>query len=230
MFVAYTGYGRIATLGEEVKEPARTIPRAIITTLFVTMALYMAVTVTAVSILGADGLAAATRASAAPLEAAAKEATGPVFQVIVALGALTAMAGVLLNLLLGLSRILLAMARQGDMPRWFAHVGGDSSPRRAVWGVGAFIAGLTLLGSVKTTWTFSAFTVLVYYAITNLTALRLPKEVRRYPPVVPALGLASCLSLAFWVEPQVWAAGLLLIAMGLAWHWGVGKNRRKTAG
>jgi APA family basic amino acid/polyamine antiporter len=92
------------------------------------------------------------------------------------------------------------------------------SPRRAVIVVGVAIAGLVAIGSVKTTWSFSAFTVLVYYAITNVAALRLPAEQRRFPRVVPALGLLCCLGLAFWVEPRIWAIGLGLIAVGLIWQ------------
>ena len=93
-----------------------------------------------------------------------------------------------------------------------------ASPRRAVIVVGFLIALLVFSGSVKTTWSFSAFTVLVYYALTNLAALRLPLEHRRYPRWVPIIGLATCLGLAFWVEPLVWMAGLGLIGAGLLWH------------
>ena len=84
--------------------------------------------------------------------------------------------------------------------------------------MGVVIAALVLIGDIKTTWSFSAFTVLVYYALTNLSALRLPAEARRYPRWIPALGLISCLLLAFWVEPRIWMAGLGLLALGLIWH------------
>jgi basic amino acid/polyamine antiporter, APA family len=108
------------------------------------------------------------------------------------------------------------MSRRGDMPRAFSRLEGEeSSPRRAVYAMGALVALLTLIGSVETTWSFSAFTVLVYYAITNLAALRLPRASWRHPRVVPVLGLASCVSLAFWVEPLVWMSGLALILVGL---------------
>jgi APA family basic amino acid/polyamine antiporter len=93
-----------------------------------------------------------------------------------------------------------------------------SSPAAAVVVIGAIVAALTLLGDVRVTWSFSAFTVLVYYAITNLAALRLPAEQRRYPRLVPVAGLLGCLSLAFFVEPAVWAAGLGVLAAGLLWH------------
>ena len=219
MFVAYTGYGRIATLGEEVREPRRTIPRAIITTLVVTMLLYLAVVTVGVGAAGAEGLAEATRASAAPLEVVSRDLDLPAVAAVVAVGAVTAMVGVLVNLLLGLSRVLLAMARRGDMPRTFDRVDEPaSSPVRAVVAVGVVIALLALTGSVETTWSFSAFTVLVYYALTNAAALRLDPKHRLFPRWVSWLGLASCLGLAFWVEPVYWAAGLAMIAVGLAWH------------
>jgi APA family basic amino acid/polyamine antiporter len=225
MFVAYTGYGRIATLGEEVRDPRRTIPRAIIATLFVTMLLYVAVVSVGVGAVGADGLAEATRASAAPLEVVARDLGLPAVAAIVAVGAVTAMVGVLLNLLLGLSRVLLAMARRGDMPRTFGRIDeASSSPVRAVVAVGVVIALLALTGSVTTTWTFSAFTVLVYYALTNAAALRLAPEHRLFPRWVSWLGFASCLGLAFWVEPVYWAAGLGLIVLGLGWH-GLARSR-----
>jgi APA family basic amino acid/polyamine antiporter len=215
VFVAYTGYGRIATLGEEVRDPAKTIPRAIIVTLLVSMALYLAVALAAVGSVGAAPFAAAARDTAAPLEAVARGLSLPGVAAFVALGAVSAMLGVLLNLLLGLSRVLLAMARRGDMPAPLAHVAaGSQSPKRAVWAMGAFVSLLVLLGDVRTTWTFSAFSVLVYYGITNLAALRLPAEVRRYPRVVPAAGLLSCATLAAFVPWQVALVGVGLLSVG----------------
>jgi APA family basic amino acid/polyamine antiporter len=203
MFVAYTGYGRIATLGEEVRDPAHTIPRAILTTLGIAMLLYLTVTAVAIGAAGADTLAAATRAGAAPLETIAAGFGTPV-RYAVAVGAITAMLGVLLNLLLGISRVVLAMARRGDLPRGLAQVHGVS-PRRAVLVTGAAIAALALVGSVETTWSFSALFVLVYYGIANYCALRQPADQRRYPRTVPIVGLASCFGLAAWLVVS-WAS------------------------
>ncbi len=215
MFVAYTGYGRIATLGEEVREPARTIPRAIIATLVLSMLLYVSVSATAVAVVGSETFAASTREAAAPLEVVARAFRHTQVAWLVAVGAVTAMAGVLLNLLLGLSRVLLAMARRREMPAALDHVSEvTSSPTRAVWAIGAFIAALVLLGDIKTTWSFSAFTVLVYYGLTNLSALRLPVEARRFPRWVAWAGLISCFGLAIFVEWQVWLAGLGLLGLG----------------
>jgi basic amino acid/polyamine antiporter, APA family len=217
MFVAYTGYGRIATLGEEVKEPERTIPRAIITTMIVVALLYMAVAFAGIGTLGAHAFGLAAEETAAPLQAVADATAVPYLAQIMALAAVTAMIGVLLNLLLGLSRVLLAMARRGDAPAPFERVSTKrSSPVAAVWACGLIILALTLVGDVRLTWSFSAFTVLLYYALTNAAALRLPPEHRLYPRWIAASGLGACLALAFFVDPAVWITGLALIAAGLA--------------
>src|SRR5690606_27550033 len=132
-----------------------------------------------------------------------------------AVGAVTAMLGVLLNLVLGLSRVLLAMGRRGDAPRAFGRLdSAGTTPTAAVVAVGVMVALLVLVGDVRTTWSFSAFTVLVYYAVTNLAALALPAGARLFPRWVAALGLASCLGLAFF---ERWVAALgLASCLGLA--------------
>jgi len=220
MFVAYTGYGRIATLGEEVREPQRTIPRAIIVTLLVSMVLYVAVAFVSVGAVGADALALTAGKLAAPLEAAARTFGLPGVPALVAVGAITAMLGVVLNLILGLSRVLLAMGRRRDMPPVVARLNAQgTTPIVAVPVMGAVIAVLVLIGDVKTIWSFSAFTVLVYYALTNLAALQLQTSERRYPRWLAWVGLVACLFLAFWVETRIWVLGLLLVALGLLWHW-----------
>ena len=147
---------------------------------------------------------------------AAKTFDMPTAYWIVGIGAVTAMLGVALNLILGLSRMLLAMGRRRDMPGLFADVNTSGSPVPAIIAVGMGIAALALIGNVETTWSFSAFTVLIYYAITNLAALRLPEEQRLYPKWIPLVGLAACLFLAFWVPIEIWAIGLGLIGLGLA--------------
>lgn len=223
MFVAYTGYGRIATLGEEVRDPRRNIPRAIALTLLLSFLLYGAVTAVALASVGADGLAEATLRTAAPLERVAILLGIPAW--LVSLAAITAMVGVTLNLLLGLSRVVLAMARRRDLPAGLGAIDRAGSPRKAVFLCGALIAALVLVGSVRTTWSFSAFTVLIYYAITNVAALRLAPGERWLPRWVSVAGLVSCLGLAFWVEPSVWLVGLGLLAAGAAWH-GVARRLR----
>ncbi|QRN04618.1 amino acid permease [Legionella sp. MW5194] len=218
MFVAYTGYGRVATLGEEVKNPKTIIPRAIIATLTVSAILYTAVSLVAVGTVGAIHLAQWTHGSATPLERVARTMEIPGLGTLIALGACTSMLGVLLNLILGLSRVALAMGRQGDLPVVFARVSAAGVPRASVIGVGMLITGLVFVGNVETTWAFSALTVLIYYSITNLAALRLPKEERLYHPVFAVGGLLACLFLAFWIPLTIWITGLGLIIGGLIWH------------
>jgi APA family basic amino acid/polyamine antiporter len=228
MFVAYTGYGRIATLGEEVREPRTTIPRAIGVTLWLSAGLYLAVGAVALATIGAAALGEAAASHAAPLEAAARRfSTVPHVHVLVSVGAMTAMLGVLLNLILGLSRILLAMGRRGDMPAIFSRLNASrTTPYAAVIVVGIVIAALAMIGNVKTTWSFSAFTVLIYYAITNLAALYLPGEQRLYGKWLAWAGLCACLGLAFWVDWHVWAMGMGILGVGLMWH--VVMRRRVT--
>ncbi len=218
MFVAYTGYGRIATLGEEVREPRTTIPRAIIAALVAVMCVYALVAVVGVGAVG-TGLLSDVEERAAPLEVAARGFGVAFAPPVLAIGAITAMVGVLLNLLLGLSRVLLAMGRRRDMPARFGRLdAAGRTPRAAVLAVALLIAALTLSGDVRITWSFSAFTVLVYYAITNLAALALPREARDFPRVLAQAGLLSCLTLAFFVEREIWLVGLGLILVGLVWH------------
>lgn len=219
MFVAYTGYGRIATLGEEVANPGRTIPKAIILSMVLIVLLYLAVSLTAIHIMGAGAFGGTVGEEAAPLMIAAQALSVPFLGSLITIAAITAMLGVLLNLLLGLSRVLLGMARRRDVPHGLAEIHPENqSPVRAVWVTGAIIGVLVLSGSVVFTWSFSAFTVLIYYTITNLSALMLPNELRLYPRFIPVAGLFGCLFLAFWIDPAIWAAGILLLIAGLLWH------------
>jgi APA family basic amino acid/polyamine antiporter len=216
MFVAYTGYGRIATLGEEIRNPRFSIPASIAITLVVSMILYIAVGTITVLTVGSQVSELDASQKAAPLEFAARRFEQPGVAVAVAIGAMTAMLGVSLNLILGLSRVALAMGRRGDLPALVARIDrSGQTPYVAVIAVGAVIAGLASIGNVKTTWSFSAFAVLIYYAITNLAAMRLDRELRLYSRFVPWTGLISCLFLAFWVEPTIWIVGGGLIAVGL---------------
>ncbi|WP_373527242.1 APC family permease [Nostoc sp.] len=220
MFVAYTGYGRIATMGEEARSPRETIPKAMIVCLLLTMLLYMTVAIVSIGAVGADVLGSTTgQTKAAPLEVVVRSVAGSGGALVLAIGAVTAMLGVLLNLILGLSRVLLAMGRRSDAPNFLARLNQQqTTPYWAVVFVGIAIALLVLLGNVKTTWSFSAFSVLIYYAITNFAALRLTPTERLYPVWVGWLGLISCLFLAFWVESSIWQVGLGLIVAGLIWH------------
>ncbi|MFL2921621.1 MAG: APC family permease [Limisphaerales bacterium] len=211
MFVAFTGYGRIATLGEEVTEPRRTIPRAIIATLVTTTVIYIVVTWVALANAGNQF---------SSLALIAQTFSGPSLVKVLTAGAIIAMASVLLNLVLGLSRVVLAMGRRCDLPKTTARITDSTKvPAVATIVVGCLITGLVYVGDMKLTWSFSAFTVLVYYALTNLCAIRLKIEERLYPIWVSYIGLFACLCLAVFVEWRIILAGLSLIALGLALRW-----------
>ncbi len=220
MFVAYTGYGRIATLAEEVRSPVRTIPRAVAVTMTVTVMTYAAVALAALFAVGPDALAKLTADGAAPLEAALRGVDAPVWTVwLVAVGAVTAMVGVVLNLLFGLSRVALAMGRRGHLPGVFARVDPTgTTPAPAVLLVTAIVLGLVLVGSIRHAWSLSAVTVLVYYGLTNAAALRLPPDDRRYPRAFAWVGLAGCLGLSVMVEWEYVALGAGLVALALIAH------------
>ena len=211
MFVAFTGYGRIATLGEEVTEPRRTIPRAITATLVTTTVIYIVVTWVALANAGNQF---------SSLAIIAQTFSGPSLVKVLTAGAIIAMASVLLNLVLGLSRVVLAMGRRCDLPKTTARITDSTKvPAVATIVVGCLITGLVYVGDMKLTWSFSAFTVLVYYALTNLCAIRLKIEERLYPSWVSYIGLFACLCLAVFVEWRIILAGLSLIALGLALRW-----------
>ena len=214
MFVAFTGYGRIATMGEEVHAPATTIPRAIIITLLISLVVYTIVAACMASLLPAKTSLALTVA-VTPLESAARVLQMPWLSLLVSIGAVTAMLGVLLNLVLGLSRVVLAMARRGDLPRPLSWITPTGNPNRAVLVVSLSILLLVLIGSIKILWSFSAFTVLIYYAITNIAALRLASAQRRYPRWISFFGLLGCLALIAFIPPLIVLFGAGLIATGL---------------
>jgi len=219
MFVAYTGYGRIATLGEEVANPRETIPKAIISAMVLIVLIYLAVSLTALQVLGADAFGETVDGEAAPLMVVAESLSLPFIGPVITITAITAMLGVLLNLLLGLSRVMLGMARRRDLPHNLATINRkNQSPSAAVWATGGIIGLLVLSGDVVFTWSFSAFTVLIYYSITNLSALVMPEELRLYPRIIPVSGLFGCLFLAFWIKPAIWLPGLALILIGIVWH------------
>lgn len=208
LFFAFAGYARIATLGEEVRNPARTIPRAIPLALGITVAVYAAVASALGHTLGIAGLASSTAPLADAVEAAGHRGLIPV----VALGAVVAALGSLLALVLGVSRTVFAMARDGHLPRALDAV--HAVPHRAELVVGAVVCALVLAGDVRASIGFSSVCVLDYYAIANTSAWTLrPGPAGR---VVPAVGLMGCAVLALDLPASSVAAGAATLAAGTA--------------
>lgn len=227
LFVAFTGYGRIATLGEEVKAPSRTIPRAILVSLLLTSLLYSGVAAALLERLpslsgGAPG------ALTAPLVEVAASLPLPWLAPVVQVAAGTALIGVLLNLLLGLSRVVLAMARRRDLPERLARLDerGDS-PRRAVLATGGLIAAFICTGRVELTWSFSAWCILLYYGLTHLAALALPRSQLRMPRALPLLGLLCTVVLGLSLEVTVLAPGGAAVGVLLATGLWLERRRRQ---
>ncbi|MEU7999168.1 APC family permease [Micromonospora sp. NPDC049060] len=217
LFFAFAGYARIATLGEEVRDPARTIPRAVPLALGVVLAVYLVLAVVTVGVLGADRLAG----SAAPLADVVTAAGLPGLAWLVRAGATVAVTGVLLSLLAGVGRTALAMARRRDLPGALAAVHPvHRVPHRAELAVAAVVVVIVLLGDVRGAIGFSSCTVLVYYAITNAAALTLGRDPGRRLPVraLAVLGLAGCLLLALNLPPASVLSGGAVLAVGALWY------------
>ncbi len=208
LFFAFAGYARIATLGEEVKEPAVTIPKAIPRALAAVLLLYAIVGVTALATVDTDALAATD----APLRLVGDSGLSGVIRV----GAGIAALGVLLNLIPGVSRTTLAMARNRELPGWFAHVDGARSlPLRAELTVASVVIVLVLVLELRSAIAVSGVAILTYYAITNASALTLTPEQRRWPRAIAVVGLVGCVVLIFSLPVSALIGGGITLAIGV---------------
>ncbi|MEQ7009701.1 APC family permease [Actinopolymorpha sp. B17G11] len=213
LFFAFAGYARIATLGEEVRDPERTIPRAIPLALGITLVVYAAVAVGVLSVLGSRGLGEAV----APLADAVRAAGLPELAPVVRVGAGVAALGSLLALLLGVSRTTLAMARDRHLPPALAAVHPRFRvPHRAELVVGAVVAVLAATVDVRAAIGFSSFGVLVYYAIANASAWTLGPDEGRPPRPIPVLGAIGCVVLAFALPLSSVITGAAVLVVGVA--------------
>ena len=213
LFFAFAGYARIATMGEEVRDPARTIPRAVTIALVVAGSIYLLV---AVALLMAWP-AALIAGSPDPL-AAAVDAAGHAFAVpVVRVGAALASLGALLALIAGIGRTSLAMARERDLPSWLAAVHPRYRvPHHAELAVAAVVGVLVLTTDLRGVIGFSSFGVLLYYAIANASAYTQPREQRRWPRAVNVFGLVGCAVLAVTLPVTSVLAGAAVVLLGLA--------------
>lgn len=212
LFFAFAGYARIATLGEEVRDPQRTIPRAIPLALGGVLVIYAAVAVTVLAVLVPDVIAA----TGAPLRILVEAAGRPGWGSLVGVGAGIAALGVLLNLIPGVSRTLLAMGRRGEVPRALAHVDGKRQlPLRAELLVAAAAIVLVVVLNLRSAIGVSGVAVLTYYALANASALTLTNEERRWTPLLAAIGLVGCLALIAALPWRVVLSGIATLAIGV---------------
>jgi basic amino acid/polyamine antiporter, APA family len=213
LFFAFAGYARIATMGEEVRDPAHAIPRAIIVAFGIAVVVYLIVGVSALLAAGPERLAR----SAAPLAEALRAAGAAPLLPVVAVGATLAGLGALLALIAGIGRTTLAMARHRDLPGWLAAVHPRHRvPHRAEVALAAVVCTLAATVDLRGVIGFSSFGVLIYYAIANASAYTQPAAQRRWPRVLNVCGVAGCLLLVATLPWPSVVVGLAVFAIGLA--------------
>ncbi|WIE75665.1 APC family permease [Curtobacterium sp. MCSS17_007] len=214
LFFAFAGYARVATMGEEVIDPARTIPRAITTALTIALVVYALVATSALHALGSAGLAALS----APLSGVAGLAGGP-WTVVIRIGAAAAALGALLAMIAGIGRTSLAMARNRDIPGWFAAVHPRFSvPYRAEITLGVIVCVLVAVTDLRGAIGFSSFGVLLYYFIANASAWTQDRAHRRYPRFLAIAGAIGCVVLVAALPVPSIIAGVIVLAVGLLYR------------
>jgi len=212
MFFAFAGYARIATLGEEVRDPAVTIRRAIPLALAIALVVYLAVASALLVGLGAERLAG----DPTPLVTLVSGLSTPGLGVLVRLGAAVATVSVLLSVLVGISRTSLAMARRRELPRPLSVVGSRGTPWRADLLAAAVALAVAVFAGPVAAIALSACSVLVYYAVINASALRLRPAERRWPRWTAWLGLVMCLALAVLLPLRAVLITAGVLAVGFA--------------
>jgi APA family basic amino acid/polyamine antiporter len=215
LFFAFAGYARIATMGEEVRSPERTIPRAIVISLSITLVVYGTIAVAALATLGPERLAA----SVAPLAEVAGSGGWAWTEPIVRVGAAAAALGALLALIAGIGRTSLAMARNDDLPRWLSAVHPRFQvPQRAEFTLAAVVCVLILVTDLRSAIGFSSFGVLLYYLIANIAAAKQGPGHRRYPRVLQIIGAIGCVVLVTTLPWQSIVGGIVVLAIGIAYR------------
>jgi APA family basic amino acid/polyamine antiporter len=226
LFFAYTGYARLATLGEEVHDPKKTIPYAIILALGLSAILYAGVAIVAVGTIGAGAMSR----TSSPIKAAAATLTMPGVGIAVSIAATTAMLGVLLSQILGISRMFFAMGRRGDLPSFFNHIHPvNKIPDRSIFITGFSLLLVALFGTLQLIVAAATFTILLYYSITNLAAFKMKSTDKLFHDWIPIAGLISCLVLAFSLSLQTIITGIILLAGGFIVRWIVNLTFRKNS-
>jgi APA family basic amino acid/polyamine antiporter len=222
IFFAYAGFARITLLAEEVKDPSRTIPRSILLALGISTVIYLLTSFVAVGLVGYVNLSA----SSSPL-AEAIGVTGSHLAVsLISVGAMMATASVLLTTILGVSRVVFAMARNNDIPKLLSSIHSKfKTPYYAV----AVTGILMILAIVFTDFTrlvaVSSFAVLLYYSLANLAAIRLSRRKNHFS-IISAVGLFSCLGLLAFLAIDSWIIGTIGVAAGIVFYQAWIKIRR----
>lgn len=215
LFFAFAGYARIATMGEEVREPRRVIPRAIVIAFLIALVVYAVVAVGVLSALGPAAVAVSTEPVADAAAGSGWAWIGPVVRV----GAAAASLGALLALIAGVSRTTFAMSRERDLPGFLDRVHPRTHvPLRAEMFIGAVVVVLVAFIDLRGAIGFSSFGVLLYYFVANVAAMRQHREARRYPVPLQIMGAIGCLVLAVTLPWQSVVGGVVVVAIGVAYR------------
>lgn len=224
-FFAYGGFARAAVIAEEVKDPKRNVPRAMLIALAISAIIYVLVGIAAVGMAGANKLAN----SNSPLEEAMKATGNPYASTIIALGGMLATASVLLTSILGVSRMAYAMAKRKHLPQTLAKLDPKTNtPALATWIIGATMTLLVLFIDLSKVVAISSFAMLFFYTLANTSALRLKTQKRIYSKILSATGAISCIALLVFeliASLQSWIIGTLALLVGAVYY--VAKKRLK---
>ena len=212
IFFAYGGYARVTTVSEEVKDPSRTIPRAIILAIIVSTVLYVLIGVISVGLVGSQRLGAAGSPLADAISVTGN--SGAVF--LVSLGAMIATASVLLMTILGVSRMTFAMARNGQFPAFFSQINRRfQTPHYAILITG-ILSSILVFTDFSRLVAVGTFSLLFHHALVNLSALRLQPRNRRYPVFVSVMGFLLCIAMLVFLSLEAWTISVAGIVLGLA--------------
>ncbi|MEU8799908.1 amino acid permease [Spirillospora sp. NPDC048819] len=237
VFFSYIGFDAASTAGEEAKNPRRDLPLAIIFSLVIVTVIYVLVGLAAVAAMHWERFELS--GSEASLAQVLDEATGQSWpSMILSLGAVIAIASVVLTVMYGQTRILFAMSRDGLVPRVFQKV----SPGRRVpvantiivalfIGILAAVIPLGRLVDATSIGTLFAFALVsVGVIVLRRTRPDLPRSFRTpLFPLTPLLGVAFCLYLMVGLGGATWTVFLLWILVGLAAYFLYGRRRSRLA-
>jgi basic amino acid/polyamine antiporter, APA family len=225
MFFAFAGYARIATLGEEVINPQKNIPKAIVSSLAITVFLYILVTFSLLLCMNTSEIAS----SQAPLVEAVRSGKYSFVAPLVIAGAALASLGVLLSLLAGVSRTVYAMALNKHLPHKLSLLHSQKhNPYRAEFSVSLAIILILSVSDIRSAIGFSSFAVLVYYAIAHLSAWTLTSTQRLWPRGYSALGFISCSIIALSLPFSAIRGGLILMGLGTIYYFLNKKYKPRT--
>jgi APA family basic amino acid/polyamine antiporter len=230
VFFSFIGFDAASTAGEEARDPQRDLPRAIVISLAVVTLAYVAVAVAAVGAVGVDVL----NGSEASLATVLERVTGAGWPAtVLSAGAVLAIASVVLTVLYGQTRVLVAMSRDGLVPPLFSRLGRRRVPTANTVLVGVVVAALAALVPLGQLAEATSIGTLVAFGLVNVGVLVLRRTRPDLPrgfraplvPLVPLLGVGLCVLLVAGLAPVTWLAFGVWTAVGLIVYFGYGRRR-----